>query len=106
MNDGWMEILKTMTAARGQSAVAKEMGVSATTLSLVLAEKYPAATDNIERRVMEIYGDNGVVNCPMLGEIEPSRCAETWQRAQKIKSPGNPATIRLYAACRKCLKRR
>ncbi|BDD85964.1 helix-turn-helix domain-containing protein [Desulfofustis limnaeus] len=105
MCNPWLAILEREIAAKGRGQVARELGVSPSTLSLVLSGKYPASTEKIENRVAEIYGEDGLVNCPMLGEIEPARCADNWQRAQKIKAAGNPATIRLYRACRSCLKR-
>jgi hypothetical protein len=68
----------------------------------VLSGKYPASTDKIEHRVIAIYGHAGNVCCQVLGEISPARCADNWERAKVIKLAGNPATIRLYMACRKC----
>lgn len=98
----WLGILKNHVEQKGSQVVIRELDISATTLSLVLRNKYQASTERIEQRVMAIYGTNGKVNCPVLGEIEPSRCIDHYQRAQAIRTPGNPATIRLYMACRKC----
>ncbi|MDO9069353.1 MAG: LacI family transcriptional regulator [Deltaproteobacteria bacterium] len=102
MSSPWLAILQREVAARGRAEVARELGISATTLSLVLSDKYPASTDKIENRVVAIYGNAGNVCCQILGEISPSRCADNWERARVIKIAGNPATIRLYMACRKC----
>ncbi len=95
-------ILRHHIAAKSQRRVAKELGVSPTTISLVLADKYGASTEAIETRIKGFYGQSGQVNCPVLGEISPARCAENRQRAQVIRTAGNPATIRLFAECRKC----
>lgn len=102
MSDAWIAILQRHAEMKGRSAVARELGVSPSTISLILSDKYPASTAHIEKRVVSMYGNSGKVNCPQLGEIDPSKCADNWERAHKIRSAGNPATIRLYIACRKC----
>ena len=96
------KLLERHVAMKSRNQVAVELGISATTLSLVLGDKYGASTSAVEARINSIYGNDGKVNCPMLGRITPGRCVENYQRAQKIKTAGNPATIRLYMACRKC----
>jgi len=103
MSEIWLEILRRQTANKSTAAVARELGVSPTTISLVLSGKYGASTDRIERRVMRIYGAGDGIDCPVLGRITPLRCVETWERAGRIGSrAGNPRTIRLYKACLKC----
>lgn len=98
----WLGILQQHVDQKGSQMVIRELDISATTLSLVLRGKYNASTDRIEQKVMAIYGKHGKVTCPLLGEIDPSACIDNFQRAQTIKTPGNPHTIRLYMACRKC----
>jgi len=98
----WLGILQKHVDQKGSQAVIRELDISATTLSLVLRGKYQASTDRIEQRVMAIYGTDGKVTCPILGQIEPSKCIDNYQRAQTIRTPGNSQTIRLYMACRKC----
>lgn len=102
MSNAWLAILRRQVDAKGRTVVCRELGISPGSLSLVLADKYPASTDNIEKTVVKIYGSSGLVNCVVLGEIEPSKCIDNWELAQKIRGAGNPATIRLYIACRKC----
>lgn len=102
MAEIWMDILKAQVTKKGRPIVQRELNISSTTLSLVLAEKYGASTDAIEAKVMKFFGDEGRVNCPHLGKIEPGRCIDNWKRAQTTKTAGNPATIRLLIACRKC----
>ncbi len=99
----WMHILQQQAASRSRADVARELGVSPSTISLVLAGKYPASTAGIEARVMALYGCDGKVRCPVMGLISPSLCVTCWERAKKIGVRcGNPATIRLYRACLKC----
>ena len=98
----WLRILQKHVDQKGSQVVIRELDISSATLSLVLRSKYQASTERIEQKVMAIYGADGKVNCPVLGQIEPSRCIDNFKRAQTIRMPGNPATIRLYMACRRC----
>ncbi len=103
MSKVWLKILADHANEKGNANVARELGISPTTVSLVLAEKYPASTDSVEKKVMGIYGIEGMVVCPILGVMLPDRCATNWERAKKIgMKAGNPATIRLYKSCLKC----
>ena len=103
MSEFWLEILRRQADIKGRAMVARELGISASTISLVLSDKYPATTDAIEARVMAIYGHNGIVACPAMGNISPDLCIDLWEKAQKIGVKcGNPATIRLYKCCLKC----
>jgi hypothetical protein len=102
----WIEILRREVEAKGPKAVAVEIGYSRATVDLVLRGTYEGNLDNIEERVMSIYGTNGKVHCEQLGEITPSLCAEKWTLAKKIgMKAGNPDTLRLYKACLRCSKR-
>ncbi len=103
MPEAWIRILAEQAREKGNAAVARELGVSPTTVSLVLAQKYPASTAAIEGKVTRIYGTDGLVACPVLGPILPDKCATCWERAKSIgMRAGNPATIRLYTTCLKC----
>lgn len=95
-------ILQRHVDMKGRTEVTSELGISPATLSQVLNDKYGASTAAIEQKIMSFYGNDGKVTCPVLGRIEPGQCANTYNRSQKISSAGNPATIRLYMACRKC----
>lgn len=103
----WIEILKREVKARGATRVASELGVSKSTVSLVCNGKYPGGTGRIEERIKRIFGNNGHVACPVLGEITPARCAETHAKARSIgMKASSPVTLRLYRACRDCSVRR
>jgi hypothetical protein len=104
----WLEILGRRVEEKGNRIAARELGVSPSTVSLVMAGKYGASTSNIEARVMAIYGRGGKVECPELGEIDAAECAETHERARKFgrRATGNPETLRLYLGCLKCPARR
>lgn len=99
----WVEILRKEVAAKGSKQVAKELGISRTSVDLVCQAKYQASTKKIEDRIKSIYGTGGLILCPVLGEISPIRCAETWDRSKKIGMKcGNPETLRLYKTCLNC----
>lgn len=103
----WLEILRKEVSQKGAKQVARELGISRSAVDLVSQGKYKASTSKIEERVRAIYGQNGGVACPVLGEIAPSACAEKWNRAKKIgMRAGNPETLRLYKACLQCAIRR
>ncbi len=99
----WLEILRNQTEARGNATVARELGLSDSTISLALNNKYPAGTGRIEKKVISIYGSKTGVDCPALGKITPARCVTNWERAKKIGVRlGDPQKIRLYKECLKC----
>jgi hypothetical protein len=99
----WFDILRKEVARKGPKLVARELGISRTTVDQVCQGKYQANTEKIEGRVRSIYGNGGDVHCPILGDILPIRCAETWDKAKKIGLKcGNPETLRLYKTCINC----
>lgn len=103
MKDGWIEILRQRAELVGRAEVARELGVSAATISLLLSGKYPASTEQMEARVMKMYGRGGKIVCPVLGEIEPGKCAELWNKAHKLGVKGsNASMIKQRKACLKC----
>lgn len=102
LSDNCRALLERHVEMKRRKQVLVELDISSTTLSLVLGDKYGASTDAIEKRILNIYGADGKVNCPVLGQIDPAQCAANFKRAATKMRAGNPATIRLYLACRKC----
>ncbi len=103
MENGWLEVLKQRAEVVGRPATAKELGISPATLSLLLSGKYPASTEHMEERVMKMYGRGGKVVCQVLGEIEPAKCAELWNKAKALGVKGaNPRVIKQRKACLNC----
>ena len=102
----WIEILKKEVETRGLNQVSHELGLSKSTVSLVCSGKYPGGTGKVEERISKVYGNNGQINCPVLGVISPSKCAEIWHRAKRIgMKAGNPETLKLHSSCRMCTVR-
>lgn len=90
---------------KGISQVAKELGVSKTTVYLVLQGKYKSM-ERLMARIQAIYGAKGIL-CPVLGEITPDICSQKWELAKVIGlKAGNPETLKLYKACQKCALRK
>lgn len=104
----WIDILRREAQAKGPKQVAKELGISRSSVDLVCQGKYNASTKKIEERVRKIYGNtNGGIACPVLGEISPNACSDKWNLAKKIgMRAGNPETLRLYKSCSQCSVRK
>ncbi|MDR1656157.1 MAG: helix-turn-helix domain-containing protein [Deltaproteobacteria bacterium] len=100
------ELLRKRVEASTQAQVARELGVSKTTVSQLLGGKYGASPAKLEARVMALYGgQSGLFICKHTGvEVTPLECASTYERAVAVGSrvPGNPITLRQYHACRRC----
>ena len=98
----WLSILRGQVAAKGLPAVARELGVVKSTVSMVVNGKYPASTDRIQARVLATYGGQ-TVTCPVLGGIDAAACAANQDRAKRIGlRAGNPETLRLFKTCSNC----
>ncbi len=95
----WLELLQQAVAEhkRGIAGVAEQIGVSRTSLSLVLAGKYPARTDRIAAKVLDAYARIG---CPHLGEtITQAQCSGFATRTAPTNSPRD---MRHWRACQGC----
>lgn len=93
----WLNLLRQEVAASTIQATATRLGVSRTAVSLVLSDKYPAKTDRIAQRVIDVLG---AVDCPVLGEsIPPERC----HSYRCMRAPThNPIAMRHWRACQRC----
>ncbi|MTD32546.1 helix-turn-helix domain-containing protein [Paludibacterium denitrificans] len=96
MNES-LEVLRQAVEQQGQSAVAKTLGYSRSTISLVLAGKYPGRTDQVLARVNE---ELGKVACPYTGEtIALTECMTISAR----KAPThNRVKMAYWQACQQC----
>ncbi len=109
-NASWIEILRREVDAiaadgkrKGSAVVAAEIGYSRATVDLVLKGTYAGNLQAVAERVMSIYGANGKVLCPILGEISPQLCANNWQTAKRVGiKAGNPQTMKLHHKCLRC----
>lgn len=96
----WFELLQQAVEShpRGRAGVADQIDVSRTTISLVLASKYPASTDHIATRVLDTYAR---ISCPHLDTtITQAQCRDFAIRSAPTNSPRD---MRHWRACQGCL---
>ncbi|MEW5682990.1 MAG: helix-turn-helix transcriptional regulator [Pseudomonadota bacterium] len=94
----WLDLLRQKCEALGRRKVEAELGISKTTLSQVLNEKYPGNLDNIASKVVEAYSSDKVL-CPVLGSITVQRCVN---EQSKPFAATNPQRVKLWKACQTC----
>ena len=94
----WLARLRAECARTSINAVALRLGYARTSISLVLAGRYPGQTDRVERKVERIFG--ALVTCPhRKTSIEPDDCRST-RRGPMPTS--DPVRLRQWSACRAC----
>lgn len=93
----WKQLLGNAVANTSTRQVAKEIGYSAATVSLVLADKYPGNTAKVASKVMARYSR---VHCPYDDkEIAKSRCGDL----ATARAPShNPIKMAHWRACQRC----
>ncbi|WP_279480306.1 transcriptional regulator [Aureimonas sp. SK2] len=92
----WVLSLAQACNERGQTAVAKDVRYSASTISQVLSNTYAGVHANIEARVRGALMAETVV-CPMQGTMSRNTCLD-WQA--KPFAPTSGDRVRMYHACR------
>lgn len=94
----WIQQLAELVEQHGSiQATANRVGVSRTSISLLLKNDYPSpSTLKMQAKVEAIFSN---VSCPVLAEISNAQC-QTEREKPFIGS--NPTRIQLYRACRSC----
>lgn len=93
----WMAMLQKAVDEGTQTAVAKRLDVSRTTVSLILSGKYPGKTDRMAARVVRVFGQ---VQCTHTGQlIEQTVCVSYATRSVPLN---NPLELSQWRACRNC----
>ncbi|WP_319498801.1 MarR family transcriptional regulator [uncultured Cohaesibacter sp.] len=94
-------LIEQLDRLGSKKAVADELDVSRTQISLYLADKYEQAggrVDRLEAKIIAAYSDR--VFCPHLGsDIKQSDCEDC--RTASIPS-SDPALLRRWIACKTC----
>ncbi|MDO8414165.1 MAG: LysR family transcriptional regulator [Gallionellaceae bacterium] len=93
----WLTLFKEAVAASSITRVAEQLGISRTAASLVLGEKYPAKTDKIAAKVLDVFAR---LTCPHTNvEISHAEC-----RALSISAvpTSSPQAMRHWRACQSC----
>lgn len=93
----WLTILKQAVDKSSRQAVADKLDVSRTTISLVLDNKYPAKTDKIAAKVLDMFAR---IACTHTGaDITHAEC-----RALSTSSvpTSSPQAMRHWRTCQRC----
>lgn len=97
MQKPWFTTLAAEVKNRTITAVAEQLGYSRTTISLVMAGKYPVSVTEIARAVEKKLG---VVVCKYNeANITPTECRNT---ASAPAPTHNPSKMALWSACQNC----
>lgn len=95
--NGWLTILAQAVKSSSRQAVADKLDVSRTAISLVLSGKYPAKTDKIAAKVLDMFAR---LTCPHTGaEITHAECRALSTSAVPTSSP---QAMRHWRACQSC----
>lgn len=98
----WLALLTNAAEnhERGIAGVAEELDISRTAISLAINGKYPAKTDKIAAKVMELYAR---VDCPHLTEnISINACRA---HALRTAPTNSPREMRHWRACQTCARK-
>lgn len=94
----WLSLLQKAVDDTSMGVVAEKLGYSNhTTISLVLSGKYPAKTDKVAARVLDVFART---TCAHTGlEITHAECRIT----STAKTPtSSPQAMRQWRACQSC----
>lgn len=101
MSDDWIDVLEKRCRASSQAGMARELGLSASTINQVIKGTYKASTDRIEQLVRGRLMKE-TVRCPLLGVLARDECVSN-QRRKRITA--NPMRARLARTCPTCPNR-
>lgn len=92
----WQSLLSRAVEGSSRSAVARELGVSRPSVSLLLSGKYPGNPNRMAARIIERYAR---VDCPHTGQsVSPDQC----RRYAGPVPTSSPAALRQWRACQSC----
>lgn len=95
----WQPLLQHEVAASGCVATARKLGISHTSVSLLLAGKYPGNTTRMARRISTVLAPDRAVACPFTGEeITILECA----KISALVPTSSPVALRHWKMCRTC----
>lgn len=96
MHKDWLTLLAEAAQASSKAAVARELGVSRPSVSLLLSGRYPGNTNRMAARVLDRYAR---VDCPHTGKsVTPEHC----RRLCGPVPTSSPAALRQWRACQAC----
>lgn len=93
----WLALLREAVSVSSQAEVARKLELSRTTISLVLAGKYPGKTDRVAARVLRVFGQ---VKCTHTAEpVTPVVCMNFAARRPPVN---NPLALSHWRTCQTC----
>ncbi|MBP9101482.1 MAG: helix-turn-helix transcriptional regulator [Nitrosomonas sp.] len=102
----WMTLLRRQVEAYnaqfrngkgGIKKAAEQLGVSRSTISLILSGQYIASSEHVAKKVLEVFAR---VQCPHLGQdISNQQCRENSSREAPTSSP---RAMKHWRACQSC----
>lgn len=92
----WVAVLAQACDGGSQRSIARMLGYSPATISLVLSNTYAADLHAIEQTVRGLLMASKV-SCPVVGEMAADMCQ---QHQERPWAPNNPQRITFYRACR------
>jgi len=93
----WMKLLQDAVAASSKKAIADQLGVSRSAISLIVNGKYPANPEHIAMKVLSKFGR---IRCPHLDvEITQEQCRDHHTRSAPTS---NPRAMKHWRACQVC----
>ncbi len=96
----FVRLLAAEVAASDRTRTGSRIGMSRTTVSLILANKYSSpSTAGVERRVMAALG-NGFVECIAVGELLAAEQCKTFR--ERPAPTHNPQAMQHWRACQHC----
>ncbi|MFO1038118.1 MAG: helix-turn-helix transcriptional regulator [Geminicoccaceae bacterium] len=97
----WLEELRAACAATSQTEVARRLGYSASTISMVLKGTYNGDLKRFSQAVEGLLL-SAEVECPVLETIPRHRCVAEQKRQEALKSPlsTNATRVQLWRWCR------
>lgn len=94
----FVQLLGAEVARSNMTAAGKRIGMSRTTVSLVLANRYPSpSTAGVERRVMNVLGR---IDCLAVGAVVTSEQCQSYRA--KPAPTHNPNAMQHWKACQHC----
>lgn len=96
--DWVLALAREVDAGMSQAALARVLDYSTSTISQILANKYPGNQDKVAARVRAVVMSTRV-DCPVLGEITGQKCLE---QQRKPLAPDSGWAVKLWRACQAC----
>lgn len=91
------KLLLENVAKLGQAEVGRRLGYSAASINTIVKGVCPNP-EHVLKRVVEVFGGLSV-DCPVLGEMPLSRCAD---ERKKPFAAVNHQAVALWKACQSC----